>query len=124
MSQPMSQFSFLKAEFADVHTLAAQAESIAHSDPRAACVYARLALETVVNWLYRYDGTLKLPYERTLAARIYEPTFRAAVGEPIVAKARIVKDLGNTAAHEPKAIPFAKAATALRELFHIAYWLV
>ena len=65
----------------------------------------------------------KLPYERTLAARIYEPTFRAAVGEAIVAKARIVKDLGNAAAHEPRAVPFAKAATALRELFHIAYWL-
>jgi type I restriction enzyme R subunit len=119
----MSQFSFLQAEFADVHALAVQAESAAHNDPRATCVYARLALETVVNWLYRHDGTLKLPYERTLAARIYEATFRAAVGQAIVAKARIIKDLGNTAAHEPRAVPFDKAATALRELFHIAYWL-
>src|SRR5688500_12235527 len=103
----MSQFSFLKAEFSDVHTLAVQAESAAHSDPRAACVYARLALETMVNWLYRYDGTLKPPYERTLSARIHEPTFRALAGERIVAKARLVKNLGNTAAHEPKAVPFA-----------------
>jgi type I restriction enzyme R subunit len=107
-----------------VHALAVQAESAAHSDPRAACVYARLALETMVNWLYRYDGTLKPPYERTLSARIHEPTFRTLAGERIVAKARLVKNLGNTAAHEPKAVPFASAATALRELFHVAYWLV
>jgi type I restriction enzyme R subunit len=77
----MSQFAFLKAEFPDVHALAAQAEGSAHADPRAACVHARLALETVVNWLYRYDGSLKPPYDRTLSARIHEPTFRALVGE-------------------------------------------
>ena len=50
---PMSQFSFLEAEFAEVHALAVQAESTARSDPRAACVFARLALETAVNCLYR-----------------------------------------------------------------------
>ncbi len=119
----MSQFSFLQLEFADVHALAVQAESAAHSDPRGSCVYARLALETVVNWLYRHDGTLKLPYERTLSARIHEATFRKAVGQAVFEKARIVKDLGNAAAHEARSVPFAKAATALRELFHIAYWL-
>ena len=44
----MTQFAFLQLEFADVHGLAVQAESIARTDPRGACVYARLALETVV----------------------------------------------------------------------------
>lgn len=120
----MSQFEFLKAEFGDVHALAVQAESIARIDPRGACVYSRLALETVVNWLYRSDSTLRDPFETTLSARIHEATFRALVGQPVVTKARIVKDLGNKAAHEPKAIPFASAATTLRELFHISYWLV
>ena len=38
----MSQFEFLKAEFGDVHHSCAQAESIARTDPRGACVYARL----------------------------------------------------------------------------------
>ena len=120
----MSQFEFLKTEFADVHALIAQAESIARTDPRGACVYARLSLETVVNWLYRSKSSLRDPFETTLSARIHEATFRALVGQPIVAKARIVKDLGNKAAHEPKAVPFANAATSLREFFHIAYWLV
>lgn len=120
----MSQFSFLKPEFGDVHGLIAQAESIARTDPRAACVYARLSLETVVNWLYRSERSLRNPFETTLSARIHEATFVALVGKAIVTKARIVKDLGNKAAHEPKAVPFASAATSLREFFHIAYWLV
>jgi len=119
----MSQFAFLKPEFADVHGLAVQAEESAHGDPRAASVYARLALETIVNWLYRHDGTLKNPYDTTLAARIHEPTFQKLVGSALVAKARIIKDIGNKAAHETAPVPFGQAATALRELFHVGYWL-
>lgn len=119
----MSQFSFLQAEFSEVHSLVSHAESIARTDTRGACVYARLALETVVNWLYRHDGTLRDPFETTLSARIHEATFQTLVGKALVAKARIVKDLGNKAAHEPKSVPFANAAISLREFFHISYWL-
>ena len=68
----MSQFTFLKSEFAEVHGLAVQAEGFSVSDPRAACVYARLALETIVNWLYRHETTLKNPYETTLSARLHD----------------------------------------------------
>jgi type I restriction enzyme R subunit len=44
-----------------------QAENHARTDARAACFYARLALETIVNWLYRAERSLRDPYERTLA---------------------------------------------------------
>jgi type I restriction enzyme, R subunit len=43
-------------------------------------VYARLALEVAVNWLYTHDGALRQPFEKTLAARIYEATFRNVAG--------------------------------------------
>src|SRR5205807_9611729 len=56
-------------------------------------------------------------------ARIYETTFRRLIGEPLVAKARIVKDLGNNAVHETRAVDPQAAVTSLRELFHICYWL-
>ena len=72
----MSQFAFLKDEFPDIFAHAARAENFAHSDPRAAAFYGRLALETAVNWLYRHDRTLKDPFEPTLAAHLAEPTFR------------------------------------------------
>jgi type I restriction enzyme R subunit len=119
----VSQFSFLHAEFPDVHALATRAEGMARTDPRGACVYARIALEAIVEWLYRADRSLKSPYETTLAARIHEPTFRALVGAPLVAKAKVVKDLGNRAAHEARAVPATDGVAAVRELFHLSYWL-
>jgi len=118
-----SQFTFLEAEFAEVHSLATRAEGMARTDPRGACVYARIGLEAIVGWLYRADRSLKSPYETTLAARIHEPTFRALVGDALVAKAKIVKDLGNRAAHEARAVPAADGVAAVRELFHLSYWL-
>ena len=118
----MSQFAFLAAEFPAVHEHAARSEAAACSDPRAACLYGRLALETIVQWLYRHDASLRDPYDPTLAARIHEPSFQKLVGPGLVAKARIVKDLGNAAAHEGKAPSAGQAVIALRELFHLAYW--
>ena len=119
----MSQFGFLSTEFAEVFAHASQAESLALSDPRSSCFYARLALEVAVSWLYARDSTLRDPFETTLAARIHEPTFRKLVGDAVVAKARIIKDLGNAAVHETRTVSQDKAVTAVRELFHVAYWL-
>jgi type I restriction enzyme R subunit len=119
----MSQFAFLSGEFPEVFAHAAKAESLVLADPRAACFYARLALEVAVGWLYAHDGSLKDPYEAALAARIYEPSFRTLVGQALVAKARIIKDLGNLAVHETRTVPTDRAVTAVRELFHFGFWL-
>lgn len=119
-----SQFAFLASEFPDVHALAVKAEGMARTDARGACFYARLALETMVVWLYRNDRSLRSPYETTLSARIHEPTFQALIGGALVAKAKIVKDLGNKAAHESKSLPAGDGITTVRELFHLSYWLV
>jgi type I restriction enzyme R subunit len=118
----MSQFAFLQAEFPEFFGYAAKAEGLAHADPRGSAFYCRLALETAVNWLYRHDRTLKDPYEPTLAAHLAEPSFQALVGRTLAVKARYVKDTGNAGAHG-KTISAGQAATALRELFHVAYWL-
>jgi type I restriction enzyme, R subunit len=118
----MSQFAFLKAEFPEIFVYAERAENLAHSDPRAAAFYTRLALETAVLWLYRHDRTLKDPFEPTLAAHLAEPSFKSLVGQTIAVKARFVKDTGNLAVHG-KTVSATQAATCLREFFHIAYWL-
>ncbi|MGH7024803.1 MAG: DEAD/DEAH box helicase family protein [Caulobacteraceae bacterium] len=119
----MSQFAFLAAEFGEVHAFAVKAEAAARTDPRGASFYARLCLETVVDWLYRHERSLRSPYERTLAARIHEPTFQALLGQALAAKARVIKDIGNRAAHQTRAVPPADALTSTRELFHLCYWL-
>src|ERR1700726_466079 len=105
----MSKFAFLTAEFSEVFAHASKAESLALSDPRSSCFYARLALEGAVNWLCARDSALRDPFETTPAARIHEPSFRRLVGDAIVAKARIIKDLGNVAVHETRAVSPNKA---------------
>ena len=64
-----------------------------------------------------------LPYQEHLSALIYEPSFRVLVGEPVFAKARMLKDLGNLAVHSHKPIRQFDALTATRELFHVCFWL-
>lgn len=120
----MSQFAFLQSEFAEVYGLARKAETLALSDPRGACFHARLALESAVKWMYDNDRSLRSPYDTALSALIHEGTFRAAVGNALVTKARIIKDLGNKAVHETRPVPPQNAIICVRELFHFSYWLV
>lgn len=119
----MSQFGFLHPDFPDLHDAAAHAEGAALSDPRACVFYARRALELAVAWLYKYDRRLTLPYQDNLAALLHEPTFRAAVGDAVFYKARYLKDAGNKAVHSPAPVSPGDALAALRELFHLMFWL-
>jgi type I restriction enzyme R subunit len=120
----MTQFAFLQTEFPEVFALARKAEMSATTDARGACFHARLALEAAVKWMYAHDRSLRSPYDPALSALIHEGTFRALVGNALVTKARIIKDYGNAAAHETRAIPPGNAIIAVRELFHFSYWLV
>ena len=63
-----SNFHFLATEWPEVLEPAAKAESLAYSDPRAACFYTRRALEMAMAWLYKHDATLRLPYQDSLNA--------------------------------------------------------
>ena len=119
----MSNFTFLKAEWPDVHEAAIKAEALAYSDARSACFYARRTLELAVHWLYKNDSALKLPYQEHLSALIHEPTFRNAVGPVVFAKARVLKEVGNLAVHSHKPVRQLDAITATRELFHFCFWL-
>ncbi|EKX55908.1 Type I restriction-modification system, restriction subunit R [Rhodobacter sp. AKP1] len=119
----MSQFTFLAPEFLDLLDLAKRAEAAALTDPRGACFYARLTLETALQRLYRSDPALRTPYDTSLAALIAEPSLTVLAGPAIVTKARFVKDHGNRAAHDPRGVKEASAVAVLRELHHICYWI-
>lgn len=120
----MSQFAFLQFEFPEVHDAAHRAEALANPDPRAACFYARRALELAVTWAYEHDAALHLPYREDLSALIHEASFRDVAGQAIFYKCRIIKDLGNQAVHSARTITKEDSHAALRELFHVGYWLV
>ncbi len=119
----MSQFSFLQREWSAVFDAAVKAEAVVHTDPRTACFYVRRALELAVSWAYKHDAALKLPYQDNLSALIHDPSFKQAAGEAVFSKARVINTLGNRAVHSHRAIPTEDALAAVRELFHVAYWL-
>ena len=119
----MSNFAFLESEWPQVYDAAARSESLVYLDPRAACFYARRALELAVQWLYKADAKLMLPYQDNLAALLTEPSFQTLATPRITTKTKLIKDLGNRAAHTQRIITQYDALTACRELFQVCYWL-
>jgi type I restriction enzyme, R subunit len=119
----MSNFSFLQPEWPQLFADGQKAEELVVPDPRTACFYARRTLELAVTWLYKSDPAFKLPYQENLSALIHEPTFKATVGQRIFIKAKLIKDLGNLAAHSHKPLQQLDSMAAVRELFHICFWL-
>src|SRR5205814_5913199 len=66
----MSNFAFLKFEWPDLHESAVKVESLARTDARSCCFYARRTLELAIHWLYEHDPALKMPYDDNLDAHI------------------------------------------------------
>jgi type I restriction enzyme, R subunit len=119
----MTNFAFLQSEWSALYGAAVKAEGMANTDARTSCFYARRTLELAVDWLYKHDKSLRLPYQDHLSALIHEPSFRDAAGDAIYTKAKLIKDLGNLAVHSTRKILPVDAVTATRELFHFCYWL-
>ncbi len=120
----MSNFGFLQAvEWRETHSDCVRAEGYALSDPRAACIYSRRAVEALVEYLYDVLG-LAVPYTDDLAARINDPGFKAKVGLGIAGKMNLLRRLGNAAVHDQKPVAPRLALDALRELHHIMVWAV
>src|SRR5262245_65780124 len=119
----MSNFAFLAAEFPAVHEAAVEAERQAGVSPTAAAFFAGKAVEVAVKWAFRNDPGLTLPYQDNISALLHEPSFRRAAGEAVFAKARYINTLRNRAVHEERTIRQVDANSAIKELFHICFWL-
>ena len=119
----MSNFAFLADEFAEIFALAREAERQGLSSPGAAAICTRKTVEVAVKWLYRHERSLKFPYESTLSALTHEPSFKALVGPAVFAKIRLITKLGNQAAHEAREPDKYRVQQAIRELFHVCFWL-
>ena len=91
--------------------------------PTAAAFFAGKAVEVAVKWAFRTDPGLKLPYQDNISALLHEPSFRRAAGEAVFAKARYINTLRNRAVHEEKTISSGDATGAVKELFHVCFWL-
>ncbi len=127
MSHSESNFCFLQPDWPDLLAEARRAEAAAHADPRTACFYARRTLELAVAWLYQAEGgrggCLRMPYKADLSAYLFEPSFQQLVGTAVHAKMDVIRRLGNKAVHDVRPVAAQDAQSALRELFHVAFWL-
>jgi type I restriction enzyme, R subunit len=119
----MSNFVFLRSEWPDLYESSAKVESLAQTDARSCCFYARRTLELAVHWLYDHDSELQRPYDDNLSALIYEPTFRNNLTNDLFLKVKTIKEIGNLAVHSRRPITERDALRATKELFHFLYWL-
>jgi type I restriction enzyme, R subunit len=119
----MSNFTFLKTEWLDLLESATKVESLARTDARSCCFYARRTLELAIHWLYDHDPELHRPYDDNLSALIYEPTFKNNLTNDLFLKVKTIKEIGNLAVHSRRLITERDALRATKELFHFLYWL-
>src|SRR6266404_2259395 len=119
----MSNFTFLKTEWRELHESAAKVELLARTDARSCCFYARRTLELAVDWLYEHEPSLRKPYDDNLSALIYEPTFKQNLPGELFLKVKTIKEVGNLAVHSRKPITERDALRVTKELFHFLYWL-
>jgi type I restriction enzyme R subunit len=119
----MSNFAFLATEFPEIFESAKKAESYVAGDPRTAAFYARRTVELAVQWAYKNDSGLSFPYDDRISALIHEPSFQRRAGQAIFTKAKLIIRIGNHAVHETRETSAKDAGDAVRELFHLCFWL-
>lgn len=120
----MSNFDFLPRQFREIAEAAKMAESHILGDARSACFNARLALERIVEWLYRHDTALRRPYEDKLGALLHEPTFQNLLPQAVYQKTLLIQRQGNLAVHSNRVVEKVDALIVVKELHHICYWLL
>lgn len=119
----MSNFQFLLPEFKPLFEPAAGAEQLVHSDPRAACMRTRHALEQAVHWLYANDQTLRMPYDNALGVLLTQPAFEKLLPPHVHKKAQLIQKTGNRAVHGNGRVGSGDALCLVRDLFHVLFWL-
>ena len=123
MGAANSNFGFMLAEWPDMASQARRAEQFARIDPRVSVFYARHTIERIVEWLYKVEPALSLPYKDDLNALLNAPTFKSLVGSAVGNKFTIIRKAGNNAVHNPVGPTGQGAELVLRELHHVCYWL-
>ncbi|PWE00492.1 DEAD/DEAH box helicase family protein [Marinilabilia rubra] len=116
-----SNFLFLRDEWPALMKQAIEAEKSAITAPVTAAFYARLCLESTVNWLYENEEYLNQPYQTKLAARMAEPSFREIIPPSVFSNIEYIRKQGNNAVHNGKTDRKVSMAT-VRFLFRFLSW--
>ncbi len=114
----MSNFTFLESTpaFAPFAQVAVAAEKILPIDPSASVINCRRAMEFAAKWMYSVDGSLVLPWDDRLQVLMDNEDFRDVVGQDVHQRMKLVRLLGNQAAHNSRTISREQAALCLENL--------
>lgn len=97
----MSNFSFLKDEFAILASDCIKSESNVLDDPEVSAFYARKALEKSIKFIYEIDEDLdeKLLNELSTFELITHPTFAEILPIELINELHVIRKIGNSASH-------------------------
>lgn len=119
----MSNFQFLQNEFSSVFNRTKKAESFVKSDPRTSLIYARMALEELVNWMYVNDDELDEQYDSSLHNLLIQPAFKEQFNNKLYNELFIIKKTGNLAVHN-KPVSDIDSHIVIENLFYFTKWFV
>ena len=115
----MTNFDFLTKDrqFDSFSEIAIAAEKTLHIDLSTCIINCRRAMEMAVKWMYSVDGSLELPYDERLVSLMNNEDFRDIVGNDIWRRMKLIRQLGNDAAHEGKKFSPEQATLCLENLY-------
>lgn len=122
-----SNFYFLKERFEDYYNLAREAEVNVMTKPRTSVIYARLTLEELIKWVYRFDPTLSsIKLEKsTLEGMMYAPSFKALIANAgnLIDGLTLIRKSGNCAVHSKTDVSMQYAHSSIQNLFEFSKWI-
>ena len=115
----MTNFDFLTKDkqFDSFSGITVAAEKTLHIDLSTCIMNCRRAMEVAVKWMYSVDGSLELPYDERLVSLMNNEDFRDIVGNDIWRRMKLIRQLGNDAAHEGKKFSVEQATLCLENLY-------
>jgi len=122
-NQRQSNFSFIDTELKQIREFAQKAELRGRLDTRYACFHARLAAEKSLQWVFKFDRELSLPYNTMLGSLINDAGFQRIAPMQVKRSLSIIQKYGNIAAHSEEAIPAQDAVLVVKQLHSVLFWL-
>jgi type I restriction enzyme R subunit len=81
---------------------AIEAERAMVVSPSASAALSRKAMELAIKYVYEHDADVVMPYESTLSALMYEPSFKNILSPGLLDLLTYIRKLGNLVLHENK----------------------
>lgn len=116
-----TNFHFLKNEWPTFFDRASRAEGFVRTDPRASLTYARMALEVAINWMYRNDEEMEMPYDDNLSALMVNRDFKDQFNFKLLNELHLIRKTGNIAIHN-KAVSDVDSCTIIEHLYYFSKW--